>query len=305
MKAGIRVAATLFSAALFLLPAASSPADDPGALRLLATRIAAESGNGVAVELDVATLAQLPVPLTFPREARVIGSLVRRPATQTGYGVYRYTEYHVYLDAAESSEQLTQAIVTSAAAAGYAPSNAPFGGQSGGFVTMPTTTLLCKSGEPTSIAIRSARVAARTEAVVTISVPAPTNAPISGTACGNRLFSNFADMRNLPVMKPVEGVRIERRSNSSGTGYLEQTVDVYTALSPGALLGAWTKQLSGEGWTGPAPTVNDEGGIATFHGHGADAQRLVALTLARIGEGHLLASIRGVQMEPSAAPSGR
>jgi hypothetical protein len=305
MKAGIRVAATLFTAALFMIPAASSPADDPAALRLLAERIAAEYGSGSTIELDVATVAQLPIPLTFPPEARVVGSVVQRPVGRPAYGTYRYTTYHVYLDATLSSESLVQAIASSAAAAGYKPSSSAFGASAGGFVIAPTTTVLCKDGETTSLSIRTAGVGARAEAIVVISVPAAGNSPLPGTACSVRQTVSFGNTRALPVIRPSDGVRFERRSNFSGNGFSEQTVDVFTSLGPAALLGTWAKQLGADGWAGSAPAVNAEGGVAVLRGHGGDAQRLVALTLARVGEGHLLASIRSVEVEPSPAPSGR
>ena len=287
MKVGIRVAATLFTAALFVIPAA------------------AEYGSGSTIELDVATVAQLPIPLTFPPEARVVGSVVQRPVGRPAYGTYRYTTYHVYLDATESAESLVQAIASSAAAAGYKSSSSAFGASAGGFAIAPTTTVLCKDGEPTSLSIRTAGVGARAEAVVVISVPAAGNSPLTGTACSVRQTVTFGDTRALPVIRPLDGVRSERRNSTGGSGFSEQTVDVFTSLGPSALLAAWAKQLSADGWAGSAPAVNADGGMATFRGQTSGVPRLVSLTVLRIGDGHLMASIRSVEVEPSRAASGR
>lgn len=305
MKAGIRVAATLFTAALFMIPAASSPADDPAALRLLAERIAAEYGSGSTIELDVATVAQLPIPLTFPPEARVVGSVVQRPVGRAAYGTYRYTTYHVYLDTTLSSESLVQAIARSAAAAGYKPSSSAFGASAGGFVISPTTTILCNDGDTTSLSIRTAGTGARAEAVVVISVPAAGNSPLPGTACSPRQTVMFGDTRVLPVIRPSDGVRFERRGNFSGNGFSEQTVDVFTSLGPAALLGTWAKQLGADGWAGSAPAANAGAGIATFQKQTSGASRLVSVTVVRVGDGHLTASIRSAELEPSRTASGR
>ncbi len=304
MKAGIRVAATL-TAALFLVPSAAAPADDPGALRLLADRVAGEYASAnTAVDLEVAKIGTLPIPLTFPSSACIVGELVRRPVGEA-YGTYRYTEYHVYLDTAQPSDALVQAIVSSAATAGYVPFTSSIGTVAGGFVTAPTTTVLCKDGSTDAIAIRSGNSGARAEVTVTISIPAATNAPFAGTQCGGRPRTTFGDPAGLPVIRQIDGARVERRSTSGAVGFSEQTADVYTELAPRALLDAWSKQLVADGWTASSPAVNDTAGIATFRGSIGGLPRLASLSVLRAGAGRLIASVRSVQMEPSSAASGR
>lgn len=309
MKAVIRVAAALIFAASSTSAQAVSAADDTSTLRTLAERIAVGYGGGQTdVELDPGRVGTLPIALAVPAGATVIGTLVRRPKGPDEYLTYRYTQYEVFLNSAQQPSALLDALAASAAAAGYTVTPMP-GVPSGGFSVsdLASQRLFCKAGDRHSIIARATRVGTETQASVTISEPLASNPPAGGTPCARTRVLMTGDTTPLPVIAPIEGVQLQRRSSSSGNGYSEQTVAVLTALEPAAVLGAWSRQLTSTGWTPIAPPVaNAGGGALTLRGTADGRQRVLALTLVRLSDQRLLASMRSLEVsEPNAAATGR
>jgi hypothetical protein len=303
------VAAALFLAASGLVPAVAPAADDPAALRALAVRLATENVNGPAdVELRVASVVQLPIPLALPADAHVVGSMVRRPTGTADYGGYRYTEYRVYLDSAQPPEALVAALASALQPAGYQRKIPSFGQPAGGFaVSGPEFITLCKDETSPAVILRASRRGGRTEAVVTETIPSPDNPQRAGTACGPRPTVVGSDTSPLPKIGSLDGVTITRRSATSGYGFSEQTVDVTTGLAPAALVAAWSKQIAADGWSVDAPpAAGDAGAVATFRRTVDGRARVVVVSLGRVAQGRYLASVRNIGSgEPSTAATGR
>lgn len=291
------VAAALVLAAFGLTPVAAAAADDPAALRALAMRLANDNGNGSAdIELTVASVAQLPIPLAIPAGSQVVGTVVRRPTGAANYGVYRYTEYRVYLDSAQSPEDLVTALASALQPGGYQRKTTGFGQPAGGFaVSGPEMVALCKDETAPAVIVRSARRDGRTEAVVSETVPSADNPQRGGTACSARSMLVGQDASPLPSIGAVDGVTVSRRSSTSGYGYSEQTVDVTTALPPAAVLAAWSKQINDGGWSvDGSPAASDAGAVASFRRTVNSRARVVVVSLGRVAQGRYLASIRNI-----------
>lgn len=303
------MAAALFLAAFGLLPAVAPAADDPVALRALAMRLATENVNGSAdVQLTVASVAQLPIPLVLPADAHVVGTVVRRPTGTADYGAYRYTEYRVYLDSPQPPDALVAALTSALQPAGYQRKIPSFGQPAGGFaVSGPEFITLCKDETSPAVILRASRRDGRTEAIVTETIPSPDNPQRGGTACGPRPTIVGSDTSPLPKIGSVDGVTVGRRSATSGYGFSEQTVDVTTALAPAVLVAAWSKQIADDGWSPDAPpAVGDAGAVATFRRTVDGRVRVVVVSLGRVAQGRYLASVRNIGAgEPSTAATGR
>jgi hypothetical protein len=118
---------------------------------------------------------------------------------------------------------------------------------------------------------------------------------------------NGVDISSLPKIGSVDGVAVTRRSATSGYGFSEQTVDVVTSLTPETVVVAWSRQIADDGWTpdGP-PAAGTSGAIATFRRAVDGRPRVVAVSLARVGPGRYLASVRNITVgEPLTAVTGR
>lgn len=286
------VAVALFLAAFGLAPAVAPAADDPVALRALAMRLADENGNGSAdVQLTVASVAQLPVPLALPAGAHAVGTVVRRPTGPGWYGAYRYTEYRVYLDAPQAPDDLVAALTTALQPGGYQRKTPPPGGFA---VSGAEYVTLCKDATSPAVILRAARRGERTEAVITESIASADNPQGGGTACSPRPMIGGSDATPLPKIGAVDGVTVSRRSISSGYGFSEQTVDVTTAVAPAALVAAWSRQIAGDGWSPDGSAAGDAGAVATFRRTVDGRARVIVVSLGRVAQGRYLASLRSL-----------
>ena len=297
MRARKWVAAALVIAAFGLVPAVAPAADDPVALRALAARLANDYGSGPAdVQLTVASVAQLPVPLALPAGARVVGTVVRRPTGPATYGMYRYTEYRVYVDAPQAPDEFVAALASALQPEGYSRKVPSFGQPGGGFaVSAPEFATLCKDETAPAVNVRSSRRDGHTEAVITETIPSPDNPQRGGTPCSSRPTMAGSDSSPLPKIGAVDGVTVSRRSSTSGYGFSEQTVDVTTALTPAAVVTAWSKQITDDGWLPDGPAaVGDAGAIATFRRTVDGRARVIVMSLGRVAQGRYLASVRNI-----------
>jgi hypothetical protein len=223
--------------------------------------------------------------------------VVRRPTGPSTYGAYRYTEYRVYLDSAQAPDDLVAALATALQPAGYQRKIPSFGQPGGGFaVSGPEYVTLCKDETAPAVILRSSRHDGRTEAIITETIPSADNPQRGGTACSVRPFiAAGSDASPLPKIGAVDGVTVSRRSGTSGYGFSEQTVDVATALSPAAVVSAWSKQIADDGWSPDgSPALGDVGGVATFRRTVDGRARVIVVSLGRVGQGRYLASVRNI-----------
>ena len=291
------VAAALVLAAFGLTPVAAAAADDPAALRALAMRLANDNGSGSAdIELTVASVAQLPVPLAIPGGAQVLGTVLRRPTGSAPLGMYRYTEYRVYLDSAQTPDDLVAALASALQPAGYQRKVSAFGQPAGGFaVSAPEMVALCKDETAPAVIVRSARRDGRTEAVVTETIPSPDNPQRGGTACSARPMFGGQDASPLPVLGAVDGVTVSRRSSNFRLRVLRANRRRrHRVAARGGADGVVQADRGRRVVGGGSPAVSDAGAVASFRRTVDGRARVVVVSLARIAQGRYLASIRNI-----------
>lgn len=268
--------------------AAAVAADDNAAYRLLAERLAQDLAFGAPSDIDLAPgrLGQLPVPVTLPPGATVIGTVTVRPTAPNQYGSYQYTRYRVLFSAPGDAKSVVDGLAATLARSGYdtlpqRPEPAGFV-TGGGFVANASAgATLCRKETDPSILVRAVVRNGRADGTIEETVPLAI-APGGGTPCSamSRSFLNTARAQlQMPRLLPFAGVTLAPRSGlSSSAGSASQTVQVNTALSARDVLAQWAEQIRTQGWTQQGMVANETGALATFRRAEPNENLLLAIS---------------------------
>jgi hypothetical protein len=311
MIARTRVAAALLAACAFLLAGSASTrpaaAQDAGALRALAERVARDSTLGPAdVELFPGSVPALPVAFVPPAGAIVAGTALERPRADAPGGAYRFTRYRVYFSAAATPQELVDALAAGFTKTGYARVQTLYGTARGGFGSAsPVTANLCRATTDPRVLVRARTAGAQTDAVVEETIPARDNPPDGGGPCDPA--RRVDPLAAFPLLRSARAVAVTTRANTITPDALVQTADVYTALPPRTVLDGWAAQAVADGWTQRTVTSTEEAALATFSRDAGGAARLLVVSLVRVRPGQYYASLTNAATpaEPNAPAAGR
>jgi hypothetical protein len=311
MTARTRVAAAVIAACAVFAAASLAPApaaaQEAGALRMLAERVARDSTIGPAdVELLVAAIPALPVAFVPPAGAQIVGTVVERPRAGAATAQYRFTRYRVYFTAAASPRDLVDAVAAGFARGGYAPAQTLYGTARGGFASASLVTAnLCRSAADPRLLVRARTAGSATDAVLEETIPAPGSPLDGGGPCDPA--RRVDPVAAFPVLRSSPAVSVTTRMNSVSPDALTQTADVYTSLAPRTLVDGWASQAVADGWTQRTIVSTDEAALATFSRGVEGRPRVLVVSLGRVRAGQYYASLTNaaVPAEPNSAPAGR
>ncbi|HEY0613363.1 MAG TPA: hypothetical protein VGC96_01935 [Candidatus Elarobacter sp.] len=291
-------------------PAAAQAAPagaEPGALRLLAERLARESAAGPSdIELFPGTIPPLPLAFVPPADARVLGTAVERPRPGGPPGAPRLTRFRVFFSTTSAPQEVVDAIALALSRRGYVRRPRPFGSPVGGFTTAsPVTANLCGTASDPRILVRARRNGAVTDAVLEESLRVPEALPAAGAPCDPA--SGPDPLAALPAIAPAPAIAVVTRFSSLAPDAVLQTADVFTALRARTVLESWVTQAVAAGWALRSSTATDDAALASLVRSGGGHTRMLVIALARAGPGQFYASLTNAtsEAEPTGVPAGR